>query len=181
MCSSEQSRWPGKAKDGKVFKRITGRLCQTSQDKEITFTNPAVWCPPHKMSLSSAIIEQWAGCHRARVIFSAPSILTFKVSRHVVSFQSVIWNVRTRAQLLHIAWFPSLQLDILRAGDLSLSNAVSLSLTTGPILESKSLYKQTALVPSVKLFKLLTCCENSCCTISTEGYLLKQQYVNLFW
>lgn len=69
-----------KSQDGKVFKRITGRLCQTIQDKEITFTNPTLWCQPHKMSFSSAIIEHWAD-YCAGVISSALSLLTFKVSR----------------------------------------------------------------------------------------------------
>lgn len=69
-----------KSQDGKVFKRITGRLCQTIQNKEITFTNPTLWCQPHKMSFSSAIIEHWAD-YCAGVISSALSLLTFKVSR----------------------------------------------------------------------------------------------------
>lgn len=69
-----------KSHDGKVFKRITDRLCQTTQDKEITFTNPTLWCPPHKMSLSSAIIEHWADYYCAGVISYALSLMTFKVS-----------------------------------------------------------------------------------------------------
>lgn len=80
IFSWEESQRSGKAKTGKVFKRITGRLCQTTQDKEITFTNPTLWCPLHKMSLSSAIIEHWADYYCAKVISYALSIVTFKVS-----------------------------------------------------------------------------------------------------
>lgn len=80
IFSWEESQRSGKAKTGKVFKRIIGRLCQTTQDKEITFTNPTLWCPLHKMSLSSAIIEHWADYYCAEVISYALSIVTFKVS-----------------------------------------------------------------------------------------------------
>lgn len=79
------------SQDGKVFKRITGRLCQTTQDKKITFTNPTLWCPPHKMSLSSAIIEHWADYYCAEVISYALCLLTFKVSVCPVSdFEHVL-------------------------------------------------------------------------------------------
>lgn len=77
----------GKPGDGKVFKRITGRLCQTTQDKEITFTNPTLWCPPRKMPLSSAIIGHWEDYYYAGVISFALSLLTFKVSRLAVLSQ----------------------------------------------------------------------------------------------
>lgn len=80
-----------KSQDGNVFKRITGRLCQTTQDKEITFANPTLWCSPHKMSLSSAIIEHWADHDCAGVIPIALSLLTFKVS--CLSVLSRIWKI----------------------------------------------------------------------------------------
>lgn len=80
-----------KSQDGNVFKRITGRLCQTTQDKEITFTNPTLWCPPHKTSLSSAIIEHWADSYSAGVISCALSLLTFKLS--CLSVLSQIWKM----------------------------------------------------------------------------------------
>ena len=80
IFSSAEKPTIRKSQDGKVFKRITGRLCQTTQDKEITFTNPTLWCPPHKMSLSSAIIEHWADYYCAGVISSALSLSTLKVS-----------------------------------------------------------------------------------------------------
>lgn len=83
-----------KSQDGEVFKRITGRLCQTTQDKEITFTNPTLWCALHKMCLSSAIIEHWAGYYCAGVISNALSLLTFKVPCFCpVSDLENVWSV----------------------------------------------------------------------------------------
>lgn len=92
MPSLAQQKANRKSQDGKVFKRITGRLCQTTQDKEITFTNPTLWCQPHKMSFSSAIIEHWAD-YCAGVISYALSLLTFKVSCLSVCPVSVLENV----------------------------------------------------------------------------------------
>lgn len=100
IFSSAEKPTIRKSQDGKVFKRITGRLCQTTQDKEITFTNPTLWCPPHKMSLSSAIIEHWADYYCAGVISSALSLSTLKLSCLSVLSQilenvlSVLWYCR---------------------------------------------------------------------------------------
>lgn len=59
VCSLSQQNGNSKSQDGKVFKRIMARLCQTRLGQG-NHTNPTLWCEPHKMSLSSAIIEHWA-------------------------------------------------------------------------------------------------------------------------
>lgn len=97
------ARWQngnGLGDGGKVFKRITGRLCQTIQDKEITFTNPTLWYPPHKMSLSSAIIE-----HRADTIVkeSFPTPSASWLSKYLVSL-SRVWFEKCSVSALMVSF-----------------------------------------------------------------------------
>lgn len=86
--SAKWKNWSwGLKKKSYVFKRIKGRLCQTIQDKEITFTNPPLWYPPHKMSLSSAIIEHWADTIEKE---SFPTPSASWLSKYLV-FLSRVW------------------------------------------------------------------------------------------
>lgn len=122
--SLAQQKANRKSQDGKVFKRITGRLCQTTQDKEITFTNPTLWCQPHKMSFSSAIIEHWAD-YCAGVISYALSLLTFKVS--CLSVLSQFW--KTFCQCSVVCWVIPLQrwqtYNFLSTSKLAISNSTT--------------------------------------------------------
>lgn len=104
MSSLAEQKANRKSQDGKVFKRITGKLCQTTQDKEITFTNPTLWCQLNKMSFSSAIIEQWAD-YCSGVISYALSLLTFKVS--CLSALSRFWKTFCHCSV--VCWVIPLQ------------------------------------------------------------------------
>lgn len=82
----------------KNLRRITGQLCQTTQDTEMTSTNPTLWCAPHKIPLSSTVIERraehnWASASWSSLRFWNVLSLTLCLTETIVCCFTVAYNI----------------------------------------------------------------------------------------